>query len=127
CASSEAIVAQRLVRKICTKCKTQVAPTEEMLMELGLTHNDTRGKLFCFGKGCSACNNTGYKGRMAIFEMMLLTDRVKELIMKNASPDQLRMVAREQGMRTLRESGLLGIFDGHTSIEEVVRETLFTI
>ncbi len=126
CASIEAIVAQRLVRKICTKCKTQIAPTEEMLMELGLTANDTKGKLFCFGKGCTLCNNTGYKGRMAIFEMMLLTDRVKELIMKSASTEQLRMVAREQGMRTLRQSGMLGIFDGHTSIEEVVRETLFT-
>ncbi|HUR38890.1 MAG TPA: ATPase, T2SS/T4P/T4SS family [Planctomycetota bacterium] len=126
CASIEAIVAQRLVRKICVKCKTSIAPTEEMLMELGLTANDTKGKMFCFGKGCTACNNTGYKGRMAIFEMMLLTDRVKELIMKSASTEQLRHVAREQGMRTLRESGLLGIFDGHTSIEEVVRETLFT-
>jgi type IV pilus assembly protein PilB len=126
CASIEAIVAQRLVRKICLKCKTTIAPTEEMLMELGLSHNEIKGKMFCFGKGCTACNNTGYKGRMAIFEMMLLTDRVKELIMKSASTEQLRHVAREQGMRTLRESGLLGIFDGHTSIEEVVRETLFT-
>ena len=126
CASIEAIVAQRLVRKICVKCKTEIAPTEEMLMELGLTPNDVKGKKFCFGKGCTVCNNTGYKGRQAIFEMMLLTDRVKELIMKSASTEQLRHIAREQGMRTLRESGLLGIFDGHTTIEEVVRETLFT-
>src|SRR5436190_8142987 len=126
CASIEAIVAQRLVRKICLKCKTEISPTEEMLMEIGLTPNDVKGKKFCFGKGCSACNNTGYKGRQAIFEMMLLTDRVKELIMKSASTEQLRHIAREQGMRTLRESGLLAIFDGHTSIEEVVRETLFT-
>jgi type IV pilus assembly protein PilB len=126
CASMEAIVAQRLVRKICVKCKTEIAPTEEMLMELGLTPNDVKGKKFCFGKGCTNCNNTGYRGRMAIFEMMLLTDRVKELIMKSASTEQLRHLSREQGMRTLRESGLLGIFDGHTSIEEVVRETLFT-
>ncbi|RPH45257.1 MAG: pilus assembly protein PilB [Planctomycetota bacterium] len=126
CASMEAIVAQRLVRKICVKCKTEIAPTEEMLMEIGLTPNDVKGKKFCFGKGCQGCNNTGYKGRMAIFEMMLLTDRVKELIMKSASTEQLRHIAREQGMRTLRESGLLGIFDGHTTIEEVVRETLFT-
>jgi type IV pilus assembly protein PilB len=126
CASIEAIVAQRLVRKICVKCKTEIAPTEEMLMEIGLTPNDVKNKKFCFGKGCTACNNTGYKGRMAIFEMMLLTDRVKELIMKMASTEQLRHIAREQGMRTLRESGLLGIFDGHTTIEEVVRETLFT-
>jgi type IV pilus assembly protein PilB len=125
CASMEAIVAQRLVRRICTKCKEQVVPTEEMLMELGLTAADTRGKKFCIGKGCPACNQTGYKGRMAIFEMMLLTERVKEMVMKNASTEQLRHIAREQGMRTLRESGLLAIFDGHTSVEEVVRETLF--
>lgn len=126
CASMEAIIAQRLVRRICAKCKEEIAPTEEMLMELGLTPKDVRGKKFCWGKGCANCNNTGYKGRMAIFEMMLLTDRIKELVMKQASTEQIRHVAREQGMRTLRESGLLAIFDGHTTIEEVVRETLFT-
>jgi type IV pilus assembly protein PilB len=126
CASMEAIIAQRLVRRICTKCKEEIAPTEEMLMELGLTPRDVRGKKFCWGKGCSNCNNTGYRGRMAIFEMMLVTDRIKELVMKQASTEQIRHVAREQGMRTLRESGLLAIFDGHTTIEEVVRETLFT-
>ncbi|HXG60318.1 MAG TPA: ATPase, T2SS/T4P/T4SS family [Planctomycetota bacterium] len=126
CASMEAIIAQRLVRRICAKCKEEIAPTEEMLMELGLTPRDVRGKKFCWGKGCANCNNTGYRGRMAIFEMMLVTDRIKELVMKQASTEQIRHVAREQGMRTLRESGLLAIFDGHTTIEEVVRETLFT-
>ncbi len=126
CASYEAIVAQRLVRKICLKCKEEVSPTEEMLMEIGLTPQDVKEKKFCWGRGCSACNNTGYKGRQAIFEVMLMTERLKELIMKNASTEQIRHVAREQGMRTLRESGLLAIFDGHTTIEEVVRETLFT-
>jgi len=126
CASMEAIVAQRLVRKICLKCKEEIAPTEEMLMEIGLTPRDVKGKKFCWGRGCPNCNNTGYRGRMAIFEIMLLTDRLKELVMKQASTEQLRHTAREQGMRTLRESGLLAIFDGHTTIEEVVRETLFT-
>jgi type IV pilus assembly protein PilB len=125
CASMEAIVAQRLVRKICSGCKEEIAPTEEMLMELGLTPNDVRGKKFCYGRGCGKCNNTGYKGRQAIFEIMLLTERAKEQIMKHASTEQLRHIAREQGMRTLREAGLLAIFDGHTTIEEVVRETLF--
>ena len=95
-------------------------------MELGLTNNEVKGKKFCYGRGCATCNNTGYKGRQAIFEMMLLTDRMKDLIMKSASTEQLRHTAREQGMRTLRQSGLLAIFDGHTTIEEVVRETLFT-
>ncbi len=126
CASMEAIVAQRLVRKICLKCKEEFAPTEEMLMEIGLTPQDVKDKKFCFGRGCPACNNTGYRGRQAIFEIMLLTDRLKELVMSQRSTEEIRHVAREQGMRTLRESGLLAIFDGHTSIEEVVRETLFT-
>ncbi len=125
CAALEAIVAQRLVRKICTGCKEEIAPTEEMLMEIGLTPGDVKGKKFCFGRGCAKCNNTGYKGRQAIFEIMLLTERAKELIMKHASTEQLRHIAREQGMRTLREAGLLAIFDGHSTIEEVVRETLF--
>ncbi len=126
CASMEAIVAQRLVRRICLVCKEEIAPTEEMLMEIGLAPQDVRGKKFCWGRGCEKCNNTGYRGRMAIFEIMLLTDRIKELVMKQVSTEQIRHVAREQGMRTLRESGLLAIFDGHTTIEEVVRETLFT-
>jgi len=125
-ATLEAIVAQRLVRRICAKCKSDFKPTEEMLMEIGLTVDQVRGKRFYYGKGCDHCNKTGYKGRQAIFEIMLLTDRLKEMIMGRASTDAIRNAAREQGMRTLRESGLLAIFDGHTTIEEVVRETVFT-
>jgi type IV pilus assembly protein PilB len=96
-----------------------------MLMEISLTQDQVRGKRFYYGKGCDHCNKTGYKGRQAIFEIMLLTDRLKEMIMSRASTDAIRNAAREQGMRTLRESGLLAIFDGHTTIEEVVRETMF--
>jgi type IV pilus assembly protein PilB len=125
CASVEAIVAQRLVRKVCTGCKTEMVPTEEMLMELSLAPEDVAGKKFCFGTGCDACNKTGYKGRMALMEIMLVTERIKEMILAMASTEYIREAAREQGMRTLREAGLLAIFDGHTSIEEVVRETLF--
>ena len=124
-ATLEAILAQRLVRKICPKCKTAMTPTEEMLMELTLTPEDIRGKRFYYGKGCPNCNNTGYRGRLAIYEIMLLTDRIKEMVMTSASTDSVREACREQGMRTLRESGLLAIYDGHTTIEEVVRETLF--
>jgi type IV pilus assembly protein PilB len=125
CASLEAIVAQRLVRRICSKCKEEIQPTEEMLMELGLLPTDVKNKKFCWGRGCPNCNGTGYKGRQAIFEIMLMNERIKQLVMGHASTEQIRHVAREQGMRTLRESGLLAIFDGHTTIEEVVRETLF--
>jgi type IV pilus assembly protein PilB len=124
-ATLEAIVAQRLVRRICTKCKTEYEPTEDMLMQLGLRPQDVEGKRFWYGSGCNHCNNTGYKGRQAIFEIMLLTDRIKQLVMTHASTDEIRRVAREQGLRVLRESGLLAIYDGTTTIEEVVRETLF--
>ncbi len=125
CASVEAIVAQRLVRRICSKCKSEMTPTEEMLMELSLSPDEVAGKKFCYGAGCDACNKTGYKGRMALMEIMLITERIKELILTAASTEHIREAAREQGMGTLREAGLLGIFDGHTTIEEVVRETLF--
>ncbi|MDQ7778853.1 MAG: ATPase, T2SS/T4P/T4SS family [Planctomycetota bacterium] len=125
-ATLEAIVAQRLVRKICLKCKDEFEPTEEMLMELSLTLDDVKGKKFCYGKGCSNCNNTGYRGRMAIFEIMLVSEKVKNLVMENASNEKIRHAALEQGMRGLRASGLLAIYDGMTTIEEVVRETLFT-
>ena len=125
CASLEAIVAQRLVRRICASCKEEIQPTEEMLMELGLLPTDVKNKKFCWGRGCPKCNGTGYKGRQAIFEIMLMNERIKQLVMGHASTEQIRHIAREQGMRTLRESGLLAIFDGHTTIEEVVRETLF--
>ncbi len=126
CASLEAIVAQRLVRKICAKCKEEISPTEEMLMELELTPDQVKNKKFCWGRGCANCNGTGYRGRQAIFEIMLLNERIKELVMQQASTDKIRHVALEQGMRTLRESGLLAIFDGHSTIEEVVRETMFS-
>jgi type IV pilus assembly protein PilB len=125
CATLESIVAQRLVRRICANCKESMNPTEEMLMELNLTPDQVRGKQFCFGRGCEKCNGTGYKGRMAIYEIMLLTDRIKQLIATHASTEQIRHSARQQGMRSLRESGLLGIYDGHTTIEEVVKETMF--
>lgn len=125
CATIEAIVAQRLVKKICSNCKEEVTPTETMLIELSLTPDQVKGKKFCWGKGCKTCNNTGYKGRMAIYEIMLLTDKVKELIMSRAPTDAVRLCAQEQGMRTLRDGGLLAIYDGHTTIEEIVKETHF--
>lgn len=122
----EAIIAQRLVRRICEKCKEEMEPTDEMLREINLTPDDIKGKKFHYGKGCPACNKIGYKGRLAIFEIMLITDKIKQLIMEHASTEKIRIAAREQGMRSLRESGLLAIYDGVTTIEEVVRETLFT-
>ncbi|MEK7449890.1 MAG: ATPase, T2SS/T4P/T4SS family [Planctomycetota bacterium] len=126
-ATLEAIVAQRLIRKICPHCREDFEPTEDVLMELNLTPEEIKGKKFYHGKKCGQCNNIGYRGRTAIFEIMILSDKIKHLIMENASSEKIRVQAREDGMRTLRENGLLAIFDGKTTVEEVVKETLFTI
>ena len=123
-ATLEAIVAQRLVRKTCLNCKEEYQPTEAQLMELNLTPEDVAGRVFYYGKGCDYCNNTGYRGRQALFELMLMDDEQRELVMQNASTGVLRAEARKRGMRTLREVGLLAIYDGVTTIDEVVRETL---
>jgi type IV pilus assembly protein PilB len=123
-ATVEAIVAQRLVRRICVHCKEQYTPTEEQLMELSLKPADVVGRTFCRGKGCDKCNRSGYRGRLAIFELMQLDDDMRELVMQQASTAVLRAEARKRGMRTLRESGLLSIFEGQTTIDEVVRETI---
>ncbi|MDM8007008.1 MAG: ATPase, T2SS/T4P/T4SS family [Phycisphaerae bacterium] len=123
-ATLEAVVAQRLVRRICENCKAEFHPTEEMLMELDLKPEDVHGKVFMYGKGCDYCNNTGYRGRMGLFEMMLMNDDLRDLVMKHASTNILRNAARKLGMRPLRESGLLAVFEGITTIEEVVKETI---
>jgi type IV pilus assembly protein PilB len=123
-ATLEGVVAQRLVRRVCASCKEQYTPKEEELMELNLTPDDVRGKRFVRGKGCDRCNGSGYKGRTALYEIMTLDDPMRDMIMKQASTGVLRDYARKRGMRTLREGGLLSIYDGVTTIDEVVRETL---
>jgi len=123
-ATLEAVVAQRLVRRICNNCRDEFQPTEEMLMELGLTPEDVQGRAFMYGRGCDYCNNTGYRGRLGIFETMVITDPIRELIMQRASSAVLRVAARKAGMRSLRENGLLAIYEGQTTLEEVVRETI---
>jgi len=123
-ATVEAIVAQRLVRRICVHCKEEYAPGEEQLMELALRPQDVAGRTFFRGRGCDQCNRSGYRGRMAIFEIMRMDDTIREMIMQQGSTAVLRAEARRQGMRTLRESGLMGIYEGQTTIDEVVRETI---
>ncbi len=125
-ATLEGIVGQRLVRKICENCKTTFQPSEEALFELELTPESTAGRDFYYGKGCDYCNNTGYRGRMGIYEMMTMDDELRELVMANASTNALRAAAMKKGLRTLRESGILGIYDGITTIEEVVKETVLS-
>ncbi len=123
-AAIEGVVAQRLVRRICNNCKTQYEPAEEQLMELGLRTEDVAGRIFYYGKGCEICNNTGYKGRQGLYEIMTLDDPMRDMIVQHASTQAIRVECKKRGMRTLRESGLMAIYDGVTSIEEVVRETI---
>ena len=123
-ATLEGIVAQRLVRIICSRCKEKFQPTEDMLMELDLTLDDVAGRTFYHGKGCDHCRGTGYSGRTGIYEIMLLDDEIRDLIMARRSTNILREAARRRGMRTLRQSGLLAVYDGKTTIEEVVNQTI---
>ncbi len=122
-ATLEAVVAQRLVRRICLECREAYEPPEEALMELALMPQEVQGKKFYTGRGCETCNNTGYKGRLAIFEIMSLDDTLRGLITAQAPASKIRDIARERGMRTLRDGGLVAIYDGATTIEEVVKAT----
>ena len=123
-ATVEAIVAQRLVRRVCVHCKEEYQPTEEQLMELELLPEDVRGRSFFRGRGCDHCNNTGYRGRLGIYEIMAFDDEIRDMVMANASTNLLRDAARKRGMRPLRQSGLLSIYEGLTTIEEVVKQTI---
>lgn len=122
-ATVEAILAQRLVRRICPECREPTIPSTEALAELELTPEDVAGKTFYRGRGCAACNNTGYKGRTGLFEFMLINDQIRDLIHQGASTEVLRDAAVRAGMHSLRQYGLEKVFDGTTTIEEVVRET----
>ncbi len=123
-ATIEGIVSQRLVRIICKKCKTPFEPSESQLMELQLTPEDIKGKKFHYGRGCDNCNGTGYRGRTAIFEIMVFNDEIRDLIMNQASTNVLRSAALKGGMKLLREGGLSAIYDGTTTIDEIVKETI---
>ena len=123
-ATLQAVVGQRLVRTICASCKAAYLPPKDVLDELGLDAQQVSGAKFTYGKGCDACHGTGYKGRMALFEILTASERVKEAIIGRASVDRIAEIARSEGMRTLRDSGLLAVFEGRTTPEEVLRETV---
>jgi type IV pilus assembly protein PilB len=118
-----AVLAQRLVRTICKNCRTPFEPTENQLSLLNLSPHDIGDKVFYYGRGCQTCNDTGYKGRKGIFELLPVSDPIRELINERAPTVVLRQKAVEEGMITLREDGLRGIFDGATTIEEVLKYT----
>ena len=121
--SVQAIMAQRLVRTICPKCKTTYQPHLEGLKEAGLLGKDLSQVTFYQGKGCSECQHTGYKGRIGIFELLLVNDVIRELILSRSSSAQIREKAMEMGMKTLRQDGLIKAMQGLTTITEVARVT----
>jgi type IV pilus assembly protein PilB len=119
----EAVLGQRLLRSICRQCRTTYTPSETLLAELGISRQDIGNKQFFYGKGCDACNNTGYKGRKGIYELLRVTDPIRELINERAPTVTLKQKAVELGMVTLRQDGLRSIFAGDTTVEEVLRYT----
>ena len=117
------VMAQRLVRRICQNCKEEYTPTAEELKLVGLERDQVKGSLF-HGKGCTECRNTGYRGRLAIFEMIPMARNLRKLVYENANEDDIRQTALENGMVTLREAGLTRALDGTTSLAEVMRSTV---
>ena len=118
-----AVLAQRLVRVICKNCQTPFEPTEDQLALLNLSPHDLGDKVFHYGRGCSTCNDTGYRGRKGIFELLIISEAIRALINERAPTVVMRQKAIELGMVTLREDGLRSIFEGDTTIEEVVKYT----
>jgi type IV pilus assembly protein PilB len=121
--SLEAVLAQRLIRRICPNCRTAYEPKEELLLQMGLSPHEIGDKVFYYGTGCDACNHTGYKGRKGIYELLELTDPIREMVNQRAPSIVIKQKAVELGMVTLREDGLRSIYDGDTTIEEVLKYT----
>src|SRR5438105_7445554 len=119
----EAVLGQRLLRSICPNCRASYKPNESVLAQLELSKRDIGDRKFFYGKGCDACNHTGYKGRKGIYELMKITDPLRELINERAPTVVLKQKAIELGMVTLRQDGLRSIFAGDTTIEEVLKYT----
>ncbi|MEI8318310.1 MAG: ATPase, T2SS/T4P/T4SS family [Planctomycetia bacterium] len=123
-ATVEAILAQRLVRRICPLCKEEIIPSADLLADLEMTSEQLAGRKIFRGKGCDKCNRTGYKGRLGIYELMLMNDEMRDMIIRNCSTEELRNTARKFGMVTLRDAGMESVFAGLTTAEEVIRETI---
>ncbi|MGE4181113.1 MAG: GspE/PulE family protein [Limisphaerales bacterium] len=119
----QCVLAQRLVRTICKGCKTSFEPTETQLSLLHLSPHDLGDKVFYYGRGCGTCNDTGYKGRKGIYELLVVNESIRQMIIERAPTVVIRQKATEMGMVALREDGLRGIFDGSTTIEEVLKYT----
>ena len=123
-ATVEAILAQRLVRRVCTQCREETEVTDDLLFQLDMSREELGDRKFYRGRGCDTCNNTGYKGRVGLFELMIMNNELRDMVMRNASVDDMRACAQKYGMVTLRDSGMAFAYEGTTTIDEVVRETI---
>ncbi len=119
----DSVLGQRLLRSICTECKTAYEPNESLLRQLNLARHEIGDRQFYYGAGCDRCNRTGYRGRIGIYELMKMNDPVRELINQRAPSVVLKQKSVELGMTTLRQDGIRSIFDGATTIEEVLKYT----
>jgi type IV pilus assembly protein PilB len=122
-ATLEAVIAQRLVRKVCSACKVAYTPDDDLLRELGPDSQGLEGSTFYFGKGCESCHHTGYRGRTGIFEIVKADTALRRAILEHSSTQDLRQAALASGMTTLRRSGVRAVAEGRTTVEEVLRET----
>ncbi|NOY81369.1 MAG: Flp pilus assembly complex ATPase component [Kiritimatiellaeota bacterium] len=118
-----AVLAQRLIRRVCSSCRTEYVPEDSELKLLGLTREDVGDRRFFYGKGCSNCNNTGFKGRIGIFEFLRVTPEIEDMINQRLPTTQIRNKAIEQGMSSMRQSGVRAILDGITTPEEILKYT----
>jgi type IV pilus assembly protein PilB len=123
-ATVEAIQAQRLVRRVCQVCRVGYDPTRDQLLELNLPPEQAKGRQFFYGEGCDKCNNLGFKGRTGLYELLMMTDDIRDMVSRGASTDQIQAYTRKNGVMSLREAGLQALYAGTTTLEEVVRETV---
>jgi type IV pilus assembly protein PilB len=119
----QSVMAQRLVRRICPECREPYMPTGWELEAAGLNEDKLKGTTLYKGTGCRACNKTGYRGRVGIFELMHVSEEIQKLVYQRVSSTDIRKVARQMGMKTLREDGILKVLGGVTTLEEVMRVT----
>lgn len=124
-ATLEAVISQRLVRKICSSCKEEYKPSDKFLKDLNLTSGDIKGNKIFRGRGCGNCHNTGYRGRIGIYEILVINDEIRKLIIEQVNTSAIRTAAKRSGMMTLRDSGLIALCNGLTTVEEVTRETIY--
>ena len=117
------VLAQRLIRRVCTKCKEAYEPTDLELEQLGMTREELAGRPFYKGRGCDRCNNSGYKGRVGIFELLLVSPAIQQLVNKRETTQNIKLQAEKEGMTSLRRDGISHILEGITTVREVLQYT----